>query len=80
MALSVRVGNPATVDVCVQVVGWGAGLYDPGGTTWNFDNPMRRDTVTIPSMSFIVIRWMADMDLWVLLVGGRVAHDTDEGL
>ena len=43
-----------------QIVGWGSGLYDPARTIWNLRNPMRRDTVTIPSLSCIVLRWMAD--------------------
>ncbi|KAJ0267480.1 hypothetical protein COL940_014331 [Colletotrichum noveboracense] len=43
-----------------QIVGWGHGLFGQSGTTWNFDNPMRRDTVTIPGFSHIVIRILAD--------------------
>ncbi|KAL0939159.1 diphenol oxidase [Colletotrichum truncatum] len=43
-----------------QVVGWGDGLFGKSKTTWNFDNPMRRDTITIPGYSHIVIRILAD--------------------
>ncbi|KAF6819057.1 diphenol oxidase [Colletotrichum plurivorum] len=43
-----------------QVIGWGDGLFGKSKTTWNFDNPMRRDTVTIPGFSHIVIRIVAD--------------------
>ncbi|KAI9671963.1 MAG: hypothetical protein M1817_002306 [Caeruleum heppii] len=43
-----------------QIVGWGLGLYGIGNTTWNFENPMRRDTLSIPAQSHVIIRWMAD--------------------
>ncbi|OHW95782.1 multicopper oxidase [Colletotrichum incanum] len=43
-----------------QVIGWGNGLFGASKTTWNFDNPMRRDTITIPGFSHIVIRILAD--------------------
>ncbi|KAI8716741.1 Multicopper oxidase [Fusarium sp. LHS14.1] len=43
-----------------QVVGWGEGLYGKGKTTWKLDNPMRRDTVTIPGSSHLIIRIPAD--------------------
>ncbi|KAK2009614.1 multicopper oxidase [Colletotrichum eremochloae] len=43
-----------------QVIGWGHGLFGAAKTTWNFDNPMRRDTITIPGFSHIVIRILAD--------------------
>lgn len=43
-----------------QVIGWGKGLFGATETTWNFDNPMRRDTITIPGFSHIVIRILAD--------------------
>ncbi|KAF9879170.1 multicopper oxidase [Colletotrichum karsti] len=43
-----------------QIVGWGPGLFGKSKTTWNFDNPMRRDTVTIPGFSHVVIRILAD--------------------
>jgi len=43
-----------------QIVGWGLGLYGQGNTTWNLENPLRRDTVSIPSQSHVVLRWMAD--------------------
>ncbi|RYP73505.1 hypothetical protein DL769_004219 [Monosporascus sp. CRB-8-3] len=64
-----------------QVVGWGRGLFgesskgeedeDGGtgttGTTWNLENPMRRDTVTVPAFSHVVIRFVADNPgLWAL--------------
>ncbi|KAI0449185.1 Cupredoxin [Xylaria acuta] len=57
-----------------QIVGWGPGLFDtpatsPNGTTttWNFANPMRRDTVTVPAFSHVVIRFEADNPgLWAL--------------
>ncbi|KAI0521447.1 Cupredoxin [Xylaria bambusicola] len=57
------------------VVGWGAGLFGTASTssenntttTWNLKNPMRRDTVTIPAFSHIVIRFKADNPgLWAL--------------
>lgn len=54
-----------------QIVGWGPGLFGAGenATTWNLENPMRRDTVTIPAFSHIVIRFMADNPgLWALHV------------
>lgn len=65
----------------VQVVGWGPGRYDPSSssssrlssaaktatTTWNLDNPLRRDTFTVPAESHIVIRFRADNPgIWVL--------------
>ncbi|RYO78833.1 hypothetical protein DL764_010084 [Monosporascus ibericus] len=63
-----------------QIVGWGRGLFgesskgeedgDGGGatgTTWNLENPMRRDTVTVPAFSHVVIRFVADNPgLWAL--------------
>ncbi|RYP21778.1 hypothetical protein DL765_002003 [Monosporascus sp. GIB2] len=62
------------------MVGWGRGLFgesskgeedeDGGGatgTTWNFENPMRRDTVTVPAFSHVVIRFVAENPgLWAL--------------
>ena len=30
------------------------------GTTWNLDNPLRRDTISIPSQSHVVLRWQND--------------------
>ncbi|KAG7069716.1 multicopper oxidase [Colletotrichum scovillei] len=43
-----------------QVIGWGNGLFGASKTTWNFDNPMRRDTITIPGYSHLVLRITAD--------------------
>ena len=43
-----------------QIVGWGQGLYGTGGTQWNLENPMRRDTVTIPANWHVVLRWKND--------------------
>lgn len=66
----------------VQVVGWGPGRFDPSSspssssssaaaagtkTVWNPDNPLRRDTLTVPAESHVVIRFRADNPgLWVL--------------
>ncbi|KAI1079514.1 hypothetical protein F5B20DRAFT_571008 [Whalleya microplaca] len=52
-----------------QIVGWGSGLFGsaPGSTTWNLDNPMRRDTVTVPAFSHVVLRFAADNPgVWAL--------------
>ncbi|TGJ82599.1 hypothetical protein E0Z10_g6148 [Xylaria hypoxylon] len=52
-----------------QIVGWGLGLFGTPSTstTWNLDNPMRRDTVTVPAYSHIVIRFETDNPgLWAL--------------
>ncbi|KAI2629358.1 multicopper oxidase [Xylaria nigripes] len=57
-----------------QIVGWGPGLFgtpssDNNGTTttWNLANPMRRDTVTVPAFSHVVIRFKTDNPgLWAL--------------
>ncbi|KAI1747539.1 hypothetical protein F4782DRAFT_543438 [Xylaria castorea] len=57
-----------------QIVGWGPGLFgtpatspDSTTTTWNLENPMRRDTVTVPAFSHVVIRFEADNPgLWAL--------------
>ncbi|KAI0477945.1 multicopper oxidase [Xylaria cf. heliscus] len=60
-----------------QIVGWGPGLFGTPATsldkrngtttTWNLANPMRRDTVTVPAFSHIVIRFKADNPgLWAL--------------
>ncbi|KAI0150384.1 multicopper oxidase [Xylariaceae sp. FL1272] len=60
-----------------QVVGWGPGRFgthrstdpDPNSTTttWNLANPMRRDTVTVPAFSHVVLRFLADNPgLWAL--------------
>ncbi|KAJ4390772.1 hypothetical protein N0V93_004370 [Gnomoniopsis smithogilvyi] len=53
----------------VQIVGWGPGRYMPGSsaTTWNLENPMRRDTFTVPEQSHVVIRFRADNPgMWIL--------------
>ncbi|KAK6343679.1 hypothetical protein TWF730_011268 [Orbilia blumenaviensis] len=52
----------------VQIVGWGSGKYGvPGATVWNLENPMRRDTISIPAGGHVVVRWEADNPgLWVL--------------
>ncbi|KAI1459319.1 putative multicopper oxidase [Annulohypoxylon moriforme] len=50
-----------------QVVGWGPGLFGSGTTTWNLDNPMRRDTVTVPPSNHVVIRFATDNPgVWAL--------------
>lgn len=52
-------------------MGWGPGYFGEAenGTTWNLENPMRRDTVTVPAFSHIVIRFLADNPgLWALHV------------
>ncbi|KAI1119532.1 Cupredoxin [Nemania sp. NC0429] len=61
-----------------QIVGWGQGLFgtaspssrDNNGTTtttWNLANPMRRDTVTVPAFSHIIIRFETNNPgLWAL--------------
>ncbi|KAI0544478.1 Cupredoxin [Xylaria curta] len=51
-----------------QIVGWGPGLFGtPNSTKWNLKNPMRRDTVTVPAFSHVVIRFEADNPgLWAL--------------
>jgi hypothetical protein len=43
-----------------QVVGWGRGIFGEGETTWNLENPMRRDTVTVPGYTHIVLRIPGD--------------------
>ncbi|KAF7556649.1 hypothetical protein G7Z17_g1280 [Cylindrodendrum hubeiense] len=51
----------------VCIVGWGDGSYGDGETTWNLENPMRRDTVTMPGSSHIIIRILADNPgIWAL--------------
>ncbi|KAJ4416463.1 hypothetical protein N0V82_006728 [Gnomoniopsis sp. IMI 355080] len=53
----------------VQIVGWGPGRYMPGSsaTTWKLDNPMRRDTFTVPEQSHVVFRFRADNPgMWIL--------------
>ncbi|KAL8415019.1 hypothetical protein RB594_006013 [Gaeumannomyces avenae] len=50
-----------------QVVGWGKGVYGKRETTWNLKNPVRRDTVTVPGHSHVVIRYVADNPgVWAL--------------
>ncbi|KAH6659817.1 Cupredoxin [Truncatella angustata] len=52
-----------------QIVGWGPGPYgaSANSTTWNPSNPMRRDTVTVPAQSHVVLRFMADNPgVWAL--------------
>ncbi|KAI0531744.1 Cupredoxin [Xylaria digitata] len=65
-----------------QIVGWGPGLFGTPSassddssnntetttsTTWNLVNPMRRDTVTVPAFSHVVIRFETDNPgLWAL--------------
>ncbi|KAI1294278.1 hypothetical protein F5Y03DRAFT_387730 [Xylaria venustula] len=61
-----------------QIVGWGPGLFGTAPTspnsnttttttTWNLVNPMRRDTVTIPAFSHVVIRFETNNPgLWAL--------------
>lgn len=41
-------------------MGWGKGLYGKGETTWNLNNPMRRDTVSIPGNSHVILRIAGD--------------------
>jgi FtsP/CotA-like multicopper oxidase with cupredoxin domain len=51
-----------------KVVGWGKGKYGelPSITTWNLYNPMRRDTISIPAHSHVILRFLADNPgLWV---------------
>ncbi|KAK1751102.1 multicopper oxidase-domain-containing protein [Echria macrotheca] len=53
-----------------QVVGWGPGMYGANKdmvTTWNLDNPLRRDTVTVPGYSHVIIRIPAqNPGVWAL--------------
>ncbi|KAM7190132.1 Multicopper oxidase domain containing protein [Naviculisporaceae sp. PSN 640] len=50
-----------------QVVGWGKNTFGQAETTWNLDNPMRRDTVTVPGYSHVVLRIRADNPgIWAL--------------
>ncbi|KAB5576457.1 Cupredoxin [Coniochaeta sp. 2T2.1] len=53
-----------------QIVAWGPGEFEGGAnprTTWNLDNPMRRDTVTVPAQQHVVIRFLADNPgVWAL--------------
>ncbi|ELQ44999.1 laccase-2 [Pyricularia oryzae] len=50
-----------------QIVGWGRGEFGRSKTTWNLANPTRRDTVTVPGHSHVVIRYKADNPgVWAL--------------
>ncbi|KAI0132167.1 Cupredoxin [Xylariales sp. AK1849] len=52
-----------------QIVGWGRGVYGAAenATTWNLENPMRRDTLTVPAQSHVVLRFVADNPgMWAL--------------
>ncbi|KAI1421018.1 Cupredoxin [Xylaria sp. FL1777] len=60
-----------------QIVGWGPGLFGTASTslsnstttttTWNLANPMRRDTVTVPAFSHVIIRFETNNPgLWAL--------------
>lgn len=58
----------------MQIVGWGLGRYfgEPPSTpnsttTWNLENPLRRDTFTVPAQSHVVVRFRADNPgMWIL--------------
>ncbi|CAI4214194.1 unnamed protein product [Parascedosporium putredinis] len=39
-----------------QIVGWGDGEFGQSKTTWNLDNPLRRDTLTIGGYAHVVLR------------------------
>ncbi|PKS12408.1 hypothetical protein jhhlp_000612 [Lomentospora prolificans] len=43
-----------------QVIGWGRKDYGDGETTWSLDNPIRRDTITIPGFAHVVLRIRGD--------------------
>ncbi|KAH7031100.1 Cupredoxin [Microdochium trichocladiopsis] len=52
-----------------QIVGWGPGYFGHAEnvTTWNLDRPMRRDTVTVPAFTHVVLRFTADNPgMWAL--------------
>ncbi|KAI1094865.1 putative multicopper oxidase [Rostrohypoxylon terebratum] len=50
-----------------QIVGWGHGPFGSDTTTWNLDNPLRRDTVTVPANNHVVIRFATDNPgVWAL--------------
>ncbi|KAF8938134.1 hypothetical protein BGZ58_001522 [Dissophora ornata] len=42
------------------VLGWGDGAYVPGTTQLELTNPLRRDTSTVPSFGYTVIRFVND--------------------
>ncbi|KXJ92383.1 multicopper oxidase-domain-containing protein [Microdochium bolleyi] len=60
--------------LAVVIVGWGPGYFGQAGnasststTTWNLESPMRRDTVTVPAFTHVVIRFPADNPgVWAL--------------
>ncbi|RCH93210.1 hypothetical protein CU097_009834 [Rhizopus azygosporus] len=45
-----------------QLVGRGSGVYTGNSSQveWHLDNPARRDTVSVPAESFVIIRFRAD--------------------
>lgn len=45
-----------------QMVGRGKGVYDGNNSAveWHLDNPARRDTISVPAESFVLIRFRAD--------------------
>lgn len=43
-----------------QIVGWGSGAYGTGTTTWNHNNPLRRDTLTLAGGTHVVLRIRGD--------------------
>ncbi|KAG0051271.1 hypothetical protein BGZ83_003905 [Gryganskiella cystojenkinii] len=50
-----------------SVLGWGDGSYIPGKTPLELTNPLRRDTITIPSYGWTVVRFVNDNPgLWTL--------------
>ncbi|KAF9930604.1 hypothetical protein FBU30_000307 [Linnemannia zychae] len=42
------------------VVGSGDGSYIPGRSILNLENPLRRDTVTVPPYGYVVLRFVSD--------------------
>ncbi|KAI7832414.1 Cupredoxin [Gamsiella multidivaricata] len=49
------------------VLGWGGGNYIPGKSPLELTNPLRRDTSTVPSFGYTVIRFVNDNPgLWAL--------------
>jgi len=50
-----------------SVLGWGNGTYIPGQTPLELENPLRRDTITIPQRGWSVVRFVNDNPgLWTL--------------
>jgi len=50
-----------------SVLGWGDGSYIPGKTVLELTNPLRRDTITIPSFGWTVVRFINDNPgMWTL--------------